>query len=238
MITERVAYQNRAFPLGIDFILPNGAGAFPMASTYAVNLFRHNNVVAFATGTVANGKLSLVATAPKTALTCNFLVADMQGIDGYGSAEILDTVANKVITVVPLRFVKEGTPNTLEFGERLVIYQETVVCVVDGYAPPASGGGGGSVAGSTIFKASGVAGTNAITAATNGMAAPSATPQYLDFTPALDSTAAVSITLDAFGALSVKSPWGNALDADNKFKAAIPYLLRVTSTDIRIISPW
>jgi hypothetical protein len=140
LITERVAYQGSTFTLGIDFVLPNGAGAFPMLSTYAVNLYRYNNTVPFATATIANGKLAIVPSTPKTALTANFLVADMQNIDGYGSAEVRDTVANKPITFVPLRFFKEGTPYTTEFGERLVIYQENVVCVVDGYVAPAPGG--------------------------------------------------------------------------------------------------
>lgn len=270
MITERVAYQNRVFSGGIDFMLPNGAGAFPMPSTYAVNLFRYNNVVAFATGTVANGKISFSSPAGKTRLDWNFLVADMQGIEGYGSAEVLDTVANKVIAAVPLRFVKEGTPYIVEFGERLAIFQENVVCVVDGSVggslaiyeegvllvaaatsinlvgsgivatnvggavtiTVAGGGGGGS--GPT---ASAVAGTaNAITATSNGFTAPSATPQYGWITPLLNSTGAVTIAYDAFGALPLKTPLGAALDADNCLIAGIAYQVRFMTGEIRIQS--
>lgn len=97
-------------------------------------------------------------------------------------------------------------------------------------ATGATGGGG-------TPTASSVAGTaNAITAVSNGLTAPSATPQYVWLTPASNSTGAVAIVFDAFGSLAVKNPLGAALDANNTLIAGIPYLLRVTSAEIRIQS--
>ena len=90
-----------------------------------------------------------------------------------------------------------------------------------------------AVAGSTVFTASSVAGTNTITATTDGLLVPSVTPQYVMFTPANNITGPASITFDAWPTLNFNSPLGNALNSD-EVVAGIPYMLRVTSTDIRI----
>lgn len=98
---------------------------------------------------------------------------------------------------------------------------------------PKATGGGGTV---QIPTASSVAGTNAITATSNGLTTPSAVAQYVWLTPVNSSTGAVAIIFDAFGSLAVKTPLGAALDANNTLVAGIPYLLRVTNAEIRIQS--
>ena len=103
--------------------------------------------------------------------------------------------------------------------------------------PIGATGATGATGGGGTPTASSVAGMpNAITAVSNGLTTPSATPQYVYLTPASNSTGAVAIVFDAFASLAVKTPLGAALDANNTLVANIPYLLRVTSTDIRIQS--
>jgi hypothetical protein len=97
---------------------------------------------------------------------------------------------------------------------------------------PPVGGGGGSGPTPTATSVAGTA--NAITATSNGFTAPSATAQYGWITPGLNSTGAVTIAYDAFGALPLKTPSGAALDADNCLVAGIPYLVRFMTEEIRI----
>jgi hypothetical protein len=134
-ITQRTARQNRVFKGNLELLLINGQGAFVLpqpANTYELRLYRHNNVVPFATATAANGKITVAATAAATVVTYNFPASDMQGLLGYGSMELISTVANSApVVVAPLMFVKEDVPYTIEDGQKLVIFDETIVCVVN-----------------------------------------------------------------------------------------------------------
>lgn len=92
-----------------------------------------------------------------------------------------------------------------------------------------------AVAGSTIFTASSVSGTNTITCASNGMAAYSATVQFLYIKLANTISGAATIAIDALGTLDFKSPTGAAL-ATGEAVAGVPMLLAITSTDARIVA--
>lgn len=92
-----------------------------------------------------------------------------------------------------------------------------------------------AVAGSTIFTASAVSGTNAITCTSDGMAALSATVQFLYIKLANTITVSATLTIDAFATLALKSPAGVAL-ADGEAVAGVPMLLAITSTDARIVA--
>lgn len=132
--TLRTVRQNRPFKGPLDLMLPNGGGAYALPSafaTYELRLYRHNNVTPFATGTVANGKIGIAVTAAATTITLNFPATDMGGLLGYGSMELISTDAgSEPVVVVPLQFVKEDTPYTVDAGQRLAIFAEHVVCVV------------------------------------------------------------------------------------------------------------
>lgn len=91
-----------------------------------------------------------------------------------------------------------------------------------------------SVLGSTLFTASSVAGTNAVTCNTDGMATLSATPQLIWIVFVNNNTGAMTIGFDGAASVALKSPLGNALASDEVL-AGPPYLLRVTATDARIM---
>jgi len=91
-----------------------------------------------------------------------------------------------------------------------------------------------AVAGSTIFKASNVAGTNTITCDTDGLDTLSATSQFVRIKPANTVTGPATIAFDVQAAIALLSPTGAAL-ANGEFIAAVPYILEVTSTDARIL---
>jgi hypothetical protein len=133
-ITLRRARQNRVFKGNLELRLTNGQGPYVLpqaANTYELRLYRHNATVPFATATTANTKLSINVTVEATVLAYNFPASDMAGLSGYGSMELISTVANAVPVVIPpLFFDKESTPYTIEDGEKLVIYNENVVAVV------------------------------------------------------------------------------------------------------------
>jgi hypothetical protein len=134
-ITLRQARQNRAFKGSLELRLINGQGAFLLpaaAATYELRLYRHNNVTPFATATSANAKISIAVTAEATVVSYHFPATDMQGLLGYGSMELISSVVGSVpIVIPPLQFVKEDTPTTVEDGQKLVIFDETIVCIVN-----------------------------------------------------------------------------------------------------------
>jgi hypothetical protein len=135
MITEITAFQNRKFQGSMKLVLPNGGLPFALTSNYVLNFFKLNDTTAFAQATVGGTTASMVITQTAQLSRVEFTLATslMQGLEGYGSFELLDTVTNKPVTVGPLRFVKEGTAYAPEFGAELVVYAETVVCVVNAY---------------------------------------------------------------------------------------------------------
>lgn len=90
-----------------------------------------------------------------------------------------------------------------------------------------------SVAGSTLFTASSVAGINAVTANTDGMPSPSATKRYVIIVFANDNTGAMTIAFDGGAALDLEID-GAAIPSGTVI-AGKRYLLEVTSTDVQII---
>lgn len=91
--------------------------------------------------------------------------------------------------------------------------------------------------GQTIYSQTGLAGTvDALEVTTDNMPAPSATPRYVMITPSGNNTTAATIKFDGGAVLDLKSNVGGALGADDL--QARPTLLRVTSTDARIVTPW
>jgi len=94
-----------------------------------------------------------------------------------------------------------------------------------------------SVSGQTIFSQTALGGTaNALTVTTDGMAALSSTPQYIIITPSAACTGTVTIAYDGGAVLALLSNTGSALAADELLPR--PTLIRATSTDSRIITPW
>lgn len=134
-VTELTAYQNRRFQGSCEFWLSNNGGPLPLPGTYELRLFRHNNTTPFATGSIGNGKITLTLTGALSRLEWNFPPADMAALEGYGSAEFIETGNIVPVVVIPLRFVKEGTPYVREFGEDIAIFAETAVCVVEPAVP-------------------------------------------------------------------------------------------------------
>jgi hypothetical protein len=92
-----------------------------------------------------------------------------------------------------------------------------------------------ATAGSTLFRASAVAGTNAVTADTDGMPALSATPRLLLIEFANDNTGAMTIALDGGAAVAIQIH-GAAIPTGTII-ANIPYVLEVTSTSAQVILP-
>jgi hypothetical protein len=88
-----------------------------------------------------------------------------------------------------------------------------------------------SIAGSTLFTASSVAGTNAVTANTDGMPTPSATKRYVMIVFVNDNTGAMTITFDGGSALDLEID-GAAIPTGTII-AGKRYLLEVTSTDVQ-----
>ena len=131
MVSQATIYQNRPCKLELQLSLPNAGGAFPLPGTAVANFFRHNNTTPFVVATVANTKLVITAFAAYTRVELNLPNTDMLAIEGYGSIEIRDAAAGQIVTSVPCQFVKEGTPYTKEFGAKLAIFSETIVCVVE-----------------------------------------------------------------------------------------------------------
>jgi lysophospholipase L1-like esterase len=128
------ARQNRPFKPKLQLILINGQGAYvlPQAfASYELRLYRLNNGTPFAVGTVANGKIAIAAVVGATEVTLNFPSTDMANLSGYGSMELISTVAGSVpVAVPPLMFVNEATPYSIEDGQKITIFNETVVCVI------------------------------------------------------------------------------------------------------------
>ena len=90
------------------------------------------------------------------------------------------------------------------------------------------------VAGYTVFEATVIAGTaDAIEATVPGMATLSATPQFIWVTPTANNTGAATIKFNGGAFVSLKSPMGVALAAD-EWISGVPYMIRATSTDARI----
>ncbi len=135
MISLRTARQNRAFTGKLMLRLRNGQGPYPLAqapASYELRLFRHNNTTPFATATVANGKMTVGADAASTIISYSFPAGDMANLLGYGSMELVSTVAGSAPEcVAPLMFVKESTPYTRGEDETLVIWQEDIVVLVE-----------------------------------------------------------------------------------------------------------
>lgn len=90
-----------------------------------------------------------------------------------------------------------------------------------------------ATAGSTLFRASTVAGTNAVTANTDGMPALSATPRLLLITFINDNTNAMTIALDGGAVIPIRIH-GAAIPTGTII-ANIPYVLEVTSTAAEVI---
>ncbi len=139
MNREQVLYQNRPAAFKITLKLRNGGGVFPLPGVYAVNLYRFNNTVPFATATIANTKLSV--NVGLGTMDVAQPSASMAGIEGYGSGEIIRTDAgNQVIASWPCRFVKEGTPFIDAFSADLVVYQNDLEIMLEmpppGTQPP------------------------------------------------------------------------------------------------------
>lgn len=88
------------------------------------------------------------------------------------------------------------------------------------------------VAGETIFRASSVAGTNAITANTNGMPVPSTTPRLLLIEFVNDNTDAMTIALDGQPAIPMKIK--GATIPTGTIIANVPYVLEVTDTVVEV----
>jgi hypothetical protein len=139
MITLRTAYRNRHLEGSLELVLPNGAGGFalPQApASYELRAKHHKGTSPFAVATIANGKLAIAVTAVATIISYTFTPTDLAAPLGYGSLELISTAGiSPPITTVPLMIVPEGTPYVQEFGEKLVVYGEKVVCVVEGANP-------------------------------------------------------------------------------------------------------
>ncbi len=135
MITELSAYQNRTFKGALKLLLPNGGLPFALASTYVLNFYVQNNTTPFAVATVGGTTAAMIITQTGVLSRVEWTLAAslMTGLEGYGSIELLDTATSLPVTVLPCRFVKEGTAYIPEFGAELVVWAETVVCVVNAY---------------------------------------------------------------------------------------------------------
>lgn len=90
-----------------------------------------------------------------------------------------------------------------------------------------------TVAGATVFEASSVSGTDTVTCTTDDMPSPSSTASWLMVVFANTNTGAMTINPDGAGAIALKDRAGGALGAGAVI-AAVPYLVRVTSTECRI----
>lgn len=88
-------------------------------------------------------------------------------------------------------------------------------------------------AGATVYEASSVSGTDTVTCVTDDMPAPSSTATWLMIVFANTNTGAMTLNPDAAGAIGLKDRAGGALAAGAVI-AAVPYLIRVTSTECRI----
>lgn len=90
-----------------------------------------------------------------------------------------------------------------------------------------------ATAGATLFRASSVAGTNTVTASTDGMPSPSATPRLVLIEFANDNSGAMTIAFDGGAALDLEID-GGAIPTGTVL-AGKSYVLEVTSTDVQII---
>lgn len=126
----QVVFQNRPLTSVISLRYRNNAGNIPLPGTYQVNYYRLNNSVAFASATVANGKLSV--NTGLSQFTVSLPQANMAGLDGYGSAEIIRVdQGNKVIATWDVRFVREGTAVSADLKDSFTIYDADMLLVFE-----------------------------------------------------------------------------------------------------------
>ena len=93
-----------------------------------------------------------------------------------------------------------------------------------------------SISGNVFYRQTGISGTaNAPSITTDGMSALSATPQFVFFTPSLNSLAGAYNLTVAGSTVAVNGADGSALSAADNVIAGRTYLLSVTSTAATIL---
>lgn len=92
-----------------------------------------------------------------------------------------------------------------------------------------------AIAGSAIFRASAVAGTNSITFTTDGMPVASATRRLVLLYPVNTITGPATVAADGAAAVPLLSPTGNAL-ATGEVVDDFPYLISMNNVDARIVA--
>lgn len=131
MNREDVAYLNRPWQGAVSVKYRNGGGAYDLAGTWELRLYKNGNATPFVVGTVANGKIAV--NAGTGIVTRNFSAADIATTEGYGSAELIRTdVPSRPLGVWPIRFVPPGTPFIERQNGDLVVYQNDILIGVEG----------------------------------------------------------------------------------------------------------
>jgi hypothetical protein len=231
------AFRDRDFELSVYFQTAAGVAIPITGSTWTFKLYPNESTTAAAedapsvNGDGTAGRIDIAIAA-----------ADMGIAGGLYVGEILrtDTGAD----VWARFYVDVANVGQLHVGPGDITLRRTPDLVVRavnapvGPQGPAGSGGGGGGTGTGFFLQTAIGGTqNALQVTTDGMAALSATRQFVWILPGQNIAAGgATIRFDAGTILALLSPVGAALAADEL--QARPTLVAVTSTDARIYMPW